>query len=377
MYFRHGLSSLSFCLCLSLLLPFATPRTCPCGYLILNSTTHTPNPALTSPFTDLLETNFQLQPNIDYSPWSVQYHRNPYNPTGPNQDGRLGKSAQRSTVRNNPLSNASSLTAPTFAGDAGLELWVPGGPVPGDHVIPMAEIASARTDIRYGSFRAALRLSRVNGTCGAFFWYRSDTDEIDIEFLSKDTAPAAHLSLHSARLQPGGADADPDEEWDPASGTPTLHHVAALPFRPDSGWHEYRFDWTPERVSFFADGRWLHDVARGIPDKPGPLFLNHWSDGRPVWTGGPPEMDAVMTVRYVKAYFNSSHAARGREFERVCREAGEGRLPCGVPDQVGPPGEGTYWVGEGEREPSGAGRGGVSWPIVVAALGMAVGLALV
>jgi hypothetical protein len=39
-----------------------------------------------------------------------------------------------------------------------------------DEAIPVAELDSARKDLHYGSYRAGMKLTAVNGTCAAFFW---------------------------------------------------------------------------------------------------------------------------------------------------------------------------------------------------------------
>ena len=57
-------------------------------------------------------------------------------------------------------------------GDGGLQIIVRGG-IPADGLVPMGEMASNRTDMLYGSFRAAMKLTQTNGTCGAFFWVRN------------------------------------------------------------------------------------------------------------------------------------------------------------------------------------------------------------
>lgn len=49
----------------------------------------------------------------------------------------------------------------------GLQLWV--RRASGDY-ISMAEVATQRTDMLYGSFRIKAKMTGVNGTCGAFFW---------------------------------------------------------------------------------------------------------------------------------------------------------------------------------------------------------------
>ena len=53
-------------------------------------------------------------------------------------------------------------------GDAGLQLVVQTSPV--DGMVPVAEIDSSRVDLRWGSFRAGIKVPDVPGTCAAFFW---------------------------------------------------------------------------------------------------------------------------------------------------------------------------------------------------------------
>lgn len=38
-----------------------------------------------------------------------------------------------------------------------------------------------------------------------------------------------------------------------AANTST-YQIAQLPFTPDEDYHEYRFDWSPAKVTFFVDG---------------------------------------------------------------------------------------------------------------------------
>lgn len=54
--------------------------------------------------------------------------------------------------------------------EAGLELFVRKLGSDTEH-ISVAEVDSRRTDMRYGSFRAGIKATDVDGTCGAFFWY--------------------------------------------------------------------------------------------------------------------------------------------------------------------------------------------------------------
>lgn len=228
-------------------------------------------------------------------------------------------------------------------GDPGLQLWVRGG-IPKDGLIPMGEIATSREDMLYGSFRASILVSDIPGTCAAFFWVRrhtrrkfelsrhlqhvkyfNDTEEIDFEFLSTQFNASSwpvNLVLQSPASQKAGYD---------AAGTPTfdVHH---LPFQPDGGYHEYRFDWSPGKVSFYADGIWLRDMTESVPTSPGHITLSHWSNGKADWSGGPPVADAVMTVSYMKAYFNSSTPSRQQDYRRRCTNATVPNATCVIPD---------------------------------------------
>lgn len=109
--------------------------------------------------------------------------------------------------------------------------------------------------------------------------------------------------------------------------------VHQLPYDPSGGFHEYRFDWFQDRVDFYADGVLLKTLSgAGVPDSPGHLMLSHWSNGDPRWSGGPPEQDAVMTVNYVKGYFNSSDTKRQDDWRNRCKDVNAPNATCEVPE---------------------------------------------
>jgi beta-glucanase (GH16 family) len=108
---------------------------------------------------------------------------------------------------------------------------------------------------------------------------------------------------------------------------------AYLPFNPTSEFHEYRFDFVPDRVVFYADGQLLGSMnGTAVPRTAGHLVLQHWSNGNPLWSGGPPATDAVLSVKYVKAYFNSSAAERDRDWAKRCSDAGAPQAVCEIPE---------------------------------------------
>lgn len=155
--------------------------------------------------------------------------------------------------------------------------------------------------------------------------YFNDTQEIDMEFLSSqynDSSRPVNLVLQSPESLKNGFDAANTGSFD----------VKQLPFSPDDGFHEYRFDWSPESVSFYADGTLLQRMDRAVPSSAGHITFSHWSNGDPRWSGGPPEDDAIVTIQYFKGYFNSSLDARQSGFKKRCKDPSAAKAICPVPE---------------------------------------------
>lgn len=164
--------------------------------------------------------------------------------------------------------------------------------------------------------------------------------------------------LQTAQSRAAGYDAS-------RSGTGTFQKHD-LPFDPTASFHEYRFDFLVDRVVFYADGAVLatmvggdgsSGVGSGIPSRGGNLLLSHWSNGNPGWSAGPPAADARSVVSYVKAYFNSSDAARGSEARSRCEKAPAGKNSvCKIPEGN----RGFFFSdpGSGDSQSSGGGSSG-------------------
>jgi hypothetical protein len=83
---------------------------------------------------------------------------------------------------------------------------------------------------------------------------------------------------------------------------------------------------------------WIYDLnSDDVPVEGSPFLMNHWSNGAPGWSMGPPDQDAVMTVSYFKAYFNSSDPQRTDDFNGRCTDPNRTRAVCAVPNQTGAP----------------------------------------
>ena len=151
-----------------------------------------------------------------------------------------------------------------------------------------------------------------------------------MEFLSKqynDTSNPVNLVLQSPESLRAGFDAANTGSFD----------TSQLGFAPDEGFHEYRFDWTPDSVKFYADGKLLNTMSKSIPTSPGHITLSHWSNGDPAWSAGPPQSDAIMTVEYLKGYFNSSDTKRQGDWRNRCKDLNAPNATCEVPEVTAPP----------------------------------------
>lgn len=188
-----------------------------------------------------------------------------------------------------------------------------------------------------GSFRIAMKTTGVNGTCAAFFFYRNDTQEIDVEILSAQQFASRHqwpvnlvVQNTSTPLALNGSG--------PRSSNMEFHMVQQPDGAVGGMFHEYRFDWLPDRIDFYVDAWHTHTVTDNVPSSPGAIHFSHWSDGNPGWTHGPPAEDAVMTVAYVKAYFNTTSAPPLRGHDCSSPEwRGASDAVCRVPDQHASP----------------------------------------
>lgn len=157
------LSARELLLCLVALLPRLVSAACECGYSV-NKTTD-PEYAV---WTDLLETDFLHVKSLKDIGWLPQVYNT--TPTSEGGAGTYGKMAARSNVLANPLKNSEDWAGESKnGGDAGLQLVVRSELV--DNLVSFGEVAyRSRPDLLYGSFRVAMKMTGVPGTCGAFFW---------------------------------------------------------------------------------------------------------------------------------------------------------------------------------------------------------------
>lgn len=357
---------------------------CECGFNVKLSPSNNSSP-VEATFINTIESDFT---QIQQSSWDPDWFIVTYNQT----TGFLGKIAEtRNVLYNHVVDNTSTSSPGIFSGDPGVQLIVRSTLQNG--MVPMGELRMKRQDIQYGSFRSRIKFTGINGTCGAYFWvrillsilrlriytdklpqYYNDTQEIDMEVLSREqstSSSALNLVLQSEQ----SAQADFN-----AANTSSFK-IAQLGFRADAQFHEYRIDWTPDQVSFFVDGNWIAEMTTNVPVTGGRLIFNHWSNGNPGWSAGPPAADATMTVAYMKAYFNSSDPSINQDFSASCVDPGVTNASCQILDNPdfwitktgnvsgsGSPGSTSTLTPAGTAKKSSAGRRGVMKSAVLISL---------
>lgn len=124
---------------------------------------------------------------------------------------------------------------------------------------------------RYGRFKAVLRPSRAPGVVTGMFLHRNGPrQEIDIEFLGKDTSKM----LVNVFYNPGPQGTKLEYGY---RGTPTL---VDLGFDAAAGFHTYEIDWRPNTIRWLVDNEVIYErmiwAPTPIPDQPLQLNINLW-----------------------------------------------------------------------------------------------------
>ena len=129
----------------------------------------------------------------------------------------------------------------------------------------------------YGRYEVIMRPAKGSGLVSTFFIFTGPPfgdphDEIDIEFVGRDTDIVEFNYFrkgktgHNARIK--------------------------LPFDAALEDHLYAFDWTPDGIRWYIDGKLYYQTPEGdtnLPEKPGRIYFSNWT-GIPQlrqWHGDP------------------------------------------------------------------------------------------
>ena len=187
-----------------------------------------------------------------------------------------------------------------------------------DHLSVGAELRSMRRDIQYGTFRSSMRSAQpwVGGSAVSMFMKYNVSQDVEIDLLNMNNASLARVMQTINGEYPN---------YGIAVNYTDIENGTAPGFPPRSPWDfmELQFDWNETTVDFFVNGNNSRHVTkkdRSIPTTPGTFYFSHWSTGDVHWMMGPPPNGSYGSVKWVRAFFNSSlmTAADHRKYDQNC-----------------------------------------------------------
>jgi endo-1,3-1,4-beta-glycanase ExoK len=131
----------------------------------------------------------------------------------------------------------------------------------------------SRNTYQYGYFETRMRAAPGSGMVSGFFTYIGPPqghpwNEVDVEILGKNTR-AVSFTYHTGKDQHAT--------------------VVDLPFDSAAESHAYGFDWQPQYIRWYVDGKLVHEdsgSALPLPTEPQKIFFDMWgSNSTPDWTG--------------------------------------------------------------------------------------------
>lgn len=113
----------------------------------------------------------------------------------------------------------------------------------------------------YGLYQVNMKPAKNTGIVSSFFTYTGPNDgtpwdEIDIEFLGKDTTKV-QFNYYT-------------------NGVGNHEYLYDLGFDASQGFHTYGFNWQPGCIIWYVDGKEAHRAYNNIPSHPGKIMLNIW-----------------------------------------------------------------------------------------------------
>lgn len=117
----------------------------------------------------------------------------------------------------------------------------------------------------HGSYTARMKVPHAPSSITGFFLYEPPdyASEIDIEIYN-DSSRRVMFTTY-------------------AGGARTHTETMTLPFDPTGGFHEYRFEYAPDSLRFYADGALMKKWNDGLPATPMRIYANAWF---PTWLEG-------------------------------------------------------------------------------------------
>lgn len=113
----------------------------------------------------------------------------------------------------------------------------------------------------YGMYEVVMKPIKNDGVVSSFFTYTGPSDnnpwdEIDIEFLGKDTTVVQFNYF--------------------TNGKGNHEHIHELGFDASEEFHTYGFDWQADKITWYVDGEAVWSAEKDIPSTPSKIMMNVW-----------------------------------------------------------------------------------------------------
>ncbi len=113
----------------------------------------------------------------------------------------------------------------------------------------------------YGMYEVVMKPIKNDGVVSSFFTYTGPTDqnpwdEIDIEFLGKDTTKV-QFNYYT-------------------DGKGNHEYLYDLGYDASEEFHTYGFDWQADKITWYVDGKAVYSAEKNIPSTPGKIMMNVW-----------------------------------------------------------------------------------------------------
>lgn len=141
----------------------------------------------------------------------------------------------------------------------------------------------------YGYYETSMQAIKNDGVVSSFFTYTGPSednpwDEIDIEILGKDTTKV-QLNYYT-------------------NGVGNHEYMYDLGFDASEGFHTYGFDWQPDHITWYVDGKEVYTAYNNIPSTAGRIMMNVWPGiGVDDWLK-PFNGNTPLTARYQWVTYN-------------------------------------------------------------------------
>lgn len=142
----------------------------------------------------------------------------------------------------------------------------------------------------YGMYEVSMKPIKNIGVVSSFFTYTGPSDnnpwdEIDIEFLGKDTTKVQFNYF--------------------TNGKGNHEYVYDLGFDASEEFHSYGFKWAKDSITWYVDGEEVYTAAENIPSTPSKIMMNVWNGiGVDGWLGAY-DGTAPITAQYKTASFTA------------------------------------------------------------------------